>query len=140
MSEFFTGGCACGAIRYSCSGNSVASFNCHCRACQRYTGSAFISASLYPADTFALTQGTTSKYISQGDNGADITREFCGECGSPVVTRLSRMPQVVGIPAASMDDPSVHKPTMDLFTSCAQPWDYMNPDLPKIPEAPVRKQ
>jgi hypothetical protein len=36
--------------------------------------------------------------------------------------------------AASLDDPSWHRPTMDVFVSKAQPWDYMNPSLPKYPE------
>jgi hypothetical protein len=139
MSYSFTGGCACGSIRYECSGKPIVSFNCHCRACQQYTGSAYISASLFPADTFTLTQGNTNKYVTQGDSGDNITREFCGVCGSPVVTRLARRPDVVGIPAASMDDPSAHKPSVDVYTAHAQPWDYMHPDLPKFPEAPVRK-
>jgi hypothetical protein len=55
---------------------------------------------------------------------------------SPVAGRFSRMPDLIGIPAGSLDDPSWHKPTMDMFTSSAQPWDYMNPDLPKLPREP----
>jgi hypothetical protein len=50
-----------------------------------------------------------------------------------------RMPESIGIPAGSLDDPSWHKPMIDMFTSSAQPWDYMHPDLPKFSEALPQK-
>jgi hypothetical protein len=40
------------------------------------------------------------------------------------------------ITAGSLDDPSQYKPSIDIFTSSAQPWDYMNPALPKFPKMP----
>jgi hypothetical protein len=39
------------------------------------------------------------------------------------------------ITAGTLDTPSRHKPTMDICAESAQPWDYMNPHLPKIPKA-----
>jgi hypothetical protein len=136
MSDPFEGGCACGAIRYVCAAQPVASFNCHCRACQRFTGSAFISGILVPAEAFKLTRGAPAYYTRQGDSGGDINRGFCAVCGSPVAANFSHMPDLIGIPAASLDDPSWHKPAMDMYTSHAQPWDYMNPDLPKFSAGP----
>jgi hypothetical protein len=41
------------------------------------------------------------------------------------------------IAAASLDDPSVYQPAMDFFTSSAQPWDHMNPALPKFAKMPM---
>jgi hypothetical protein len=43
---------------------------------------------------------------------------------------------MIGISAGSLDDPSWYKPAMDIFTASAQPWDYMNPELPKFPKGP----
>ncbi len=140
MSDSFKGGCACGTIQYVCTAKPVTSFNCHCRACQRYSGSAFISGILVPTVAFRLTRGEPTYYTVRGDSGGDISRGFCGVCGSPVVARFSRMPNVIGIPAGSLDDPSWHKPLADIFTSSAQPWDYMNPDLPKFLEGPGSKE
>jgi hypothetical protein len=40
--------------------------------------------------------------------------------------KLERLPDVLGLQAGSLDDPSIYRPTMDVFTSTAQPWDYMN--------------
>src|SRR5689334_4588615 len=127
--ESFKGGCACGEIQYVFSGKPVFAFNCHCRDCQRFTGSAFISGMVVPAATFELTRGEPRFYTRRADSGGEISRGFCAVCGSPVLARLSRLPDVIAIPAASLDDPSWHRPAVDMFTASAQPWDYMNPAL-----------
>ena len=139
MPDSFHGGCACGAIQYVCTGKIIASFNCHCRACQRYTGSAFMSGVVVPTDSFRFTSGEPTYYARQGDSGGEISRGFCATCGSPVIARLARLPHLIAIPAGSLNDPSWHKPMFDMFTSSAQPWDYMNPELPKFPEGPPPK-
>lgn len=52
----FSGGCACGAIRYECSGEPLASLNGHCRDCQRASGSAFAAILIAPPPLFLLPQ------------------------------------------------------------------------------------
>jgi hypothetical protein len=136
MADSFQGGCACGAIRYECTARPVISFNCHCKDCQRFTGSAYISGVIVPTTAFRLLRGEPTYYTVRADSGGDTSRGFCAVCGSPVVTRFTSMAQIVGVPAASFDNPSGHKPAMDIFTSSAQPWDYMNPALPKFSYAP----
>ncbi len=78
-------------------------------------------------------QGEARFYSVKADSGNTVSRGFCAECGSPLFSKLSGMPEVVGVRAGSLDDPSWHRPAMDIFTASAQPWDYMNPDLPKFP-------
>ena len=53
--------------------------------------------------------------------------------GKPAV-----MPHLLGIMAGSLDDPSSHRPAIDIYTTSAQPWDYLNPELPKFPKGPPR--
>ena len=53
----FTGGCACGAIRYECSAEPIMMFKCHCRDCQQVTGGGFVAGLLVPASAFRLTKG-----------------------------------------------------------------------------------
>ena len=98
-----------------------------------------MSGIVVPAPAFRLTRGEPAYYTSKADSGGEISRGFCASCGSPIVTRFSRMPNIVGIPAASLDDPSWHKPAMDIHIASAQPWDYMNPELPKFATAPESK-
>ena len=139
MAETLTGGCGCGAIRYESTGDPIVAFNCHCRACQQYTGSGFVASTLVPSATFKIVKGAVREYKTTGENGGEIFRGFCENCGSPIATRLARLPQVVGIPAGSMDDPSYHKPTMDLFVRDVQPWDCMNAALKKIETFPPQR-
>jgi hypothetical protein len=131
-----TGGCDCGAIRYECTGEPITSFNCHCRSCQRYTGSGFIASTLFPISTFSIVKGALREYESTAENGSRIFRGFCEQCGSPIATRLERIPTVVGIPAGSMDDPSQHKPTMDLFVRDKQEWDCLDPNRKSFDTVP----
>src|ERR1044072_5549814 len=115
MSDTFHGGCACGAIQYECTAEPVFSFNCHCRACQRFTGSAFISGIAVPAAAFKLTRGEAKYYITRGDSGGEVRRGLCANWGSPVVARLSRMPDMIAIPAGSLDQSSRDQHAVDLF-------------------------
>jgi len=136
MSELFSGGCACGAIRYSAEGEPLFSMNCHCRDCQRETGSAYAAVLAIPGATFKVIQGTPKYFDLTADSGHTTRRCFCGDCGSPLFGRPGVGGDIVTIRVGSLDDPSIFRPSQDIYTSSAQPWDYMNPDLPKAPKLP----
>jgi len=130
----FTGGCLCGAIGYECSAEPIFMGNCHCRDCQRATGTAFAAAILVPRHAVTIT-GDVKYYDVTGGSGQIISRGFCSNCGS----RLFGKPEAVeflGIMAGSLDDPSWFSPTFDFHVASAQPWDFMNPDLPKFAKSP----
>jgi hypothetical protein len=132
LSVPFSGGCACGAIRYRCSSKPIFSCNCHCRECQHHTESAYAAEVGVPADAVELTEGTPTYYVVESDSGATLRRGFCGECGSPVLILTERGWTIIS--TGSLDLPETYEPQMDIFTSRAHPWDYMNPELPKFPE------
>jgi hypothetical protein len=133
MKILFSGGCACGAIRFECSSEPIMAVNCHCRDCQRATGTAYASAVFVPGPAFRLTKGDPKYHTTTADSGNLASRGFCSECGSPLIAKSSGHPMFI-IHAASLDDPSRHRPTMDVFVSKAQPWDHMDPSLPKYPQ------
>lgn len=137
MAERLTGGCACGAIRYESDAEPLMMLNCHCRDCQRASGSAFAAILAMPKAAVRLT-GEPRYYGVTGGSGKTIERGFCPQCGSPVMATLERFPDMLGLQAGSLDDPSRHRPAMDVFTASAQPWDHMDPALPKHAQAPVR--
>lgn len=110
--------------------------NCHCRDCQRFSGGGFVSVIVVPADALKLLQGSPRFYDSPSEAGGHIHRGFCAECGSPVLARFDSAPQVVGIRPGSLDDPGWFQPQLDMWTSDAQPWDVMNPALPKFEKYP----
>jgi hypothetical protein len=107
-------------------------FNCHCRDCQHFSGTAYSFGVLVPASGLRFTAGEPKYYASTADSGNAVARGFCTACGSPVAATQGTFPVYV-IYAASLDDPSAIAPTLDIFASSAQPWDHMNPELPKLP-------
>jgi hypothetical protein len=134
MKTPFTGGCLCGAIRYECSAEPIFMGNCHCRDCQRDTGSAYAAEILVPRNALTIT-GDVKYYDTTGDSGGIVSRGFCPICGSRLFAKLP-FTELMAITAGSLDDPSGFKPVMDVYTVSAQPWDYMNPDLPKFAKLP----
>jgi hypothetical protein len=132
----FSGGCACGAIRYSCQSAPLYSMNCHCRDCQRESGSAYSAVLGVPRSAFRVVQGTPKYFEVTADSGSPTKRAFCGNCGSPLWGEPGITPDMVTIRAGSLDDPTAYQPTGDIYTSSAQPWDHMNPALPKFPKLP----
>ena len=135
----FTGGCACGAIRYECSAEPLLSLNCHCRDCQRASGSAYASILIVPTSTFRLVQGEPAYYSVTADSGNMTKRGFCSTCGSPVLIHEGGHPENVILQAGSLDDPRWHHPIADMYTARAHPWDAMNPGLHKFEGEPSEK-
>lgn len=135
MSDVLTGSCQCGALRYECSAEPLFTGNCHCRDCQKATGSAYVPAFAVPTNAVKVT-GEVKYYESRADSGNTFSRGFCPTCGGRVFGKSSSFPQFMLITAGSLDDPGRFKPSMDFFTHSAQPWDHMNPELPKFPRQP----
>ena len=132
----FTGGCACGAIRYESTAEPVLMLHCHCRDCQRSSGGPFSSFVVVPAEAFTLRQGSPRFHASPSEMGGMTRRDFCPECGSPVLVRPDGIPHIIAIRTGSLDDPSGFNPQVDVWTSDAHPWDQMNLALPKSEKYP----
>ena len=136
MAEVRSGGCFCGYVRYESAGEPLYSLFCHCRACQHQSGSAFIAAMRVPAAGFRITQGEPKLYVRASDAGNEVTLAFCPECGSPLFIRVSARPDIVGLRVGSLDDPSAFRPEAHIFVGSAQPWDRIDPDLPRYQTYP----
>src|SRR3954470_4854536 len=103
ISTPFTGGCACGAVRYESTAAPVMMLNCHCRDCQRSSGGPFSSFAVVLTEAFKLLQGSPRFYASSSEMGGHTNRGFCSECGSPVFGKPDAVPHIVAIRAASLD-------------------------------------
>lgn len=121
MTTVITGGCACGAVRYTCSEGPQAQLLCHCRDCQRASGSAFAACLALPADHFQIT-GTLQAYTLLSQRGHTMQRLFCPACGAPVAIARLETPQLRFVHAASLDDPAIFSPTCEVWVSRAQAW------------------
>lgn len=121
MKTPFTGDCLYKAVRYECSAEPIGMANCHCRDCQKDTGSAYAAELFVPLNAVTIT--------------GDVNRGFCPICGSRLFAKLGQT-ELMAITAGSLDDPSEFKPAIDVYTASAQPWDYMNPELAKFAKIP----
>ena len=135
MQTIYSGGCACGAIRYEISGEPAAMLHCQCRQCQRDSGTGHQSHLTF-IDASMTSTGDVSHWRSTGDGGTVKDRGFCPTCGSSIFLTFPAMPNVLIVTPASLDDPSVFTPTTATWTRAGQVWDHLNPGITKFERMP----
>jgi hypothetical protein len=135
MTQTFTGGCLCGAVRYLCSAEPVMAGHCHCEDCRRSSGTGHSSHLAVPEVGVALT-GEVKGYSSAADSGNIVTRYFCPTCGAAVYSTNVSMPGMTFLRASSLDDLEVFKPQMHVYASRAASWDHRREDLPAFDVMP----
>ncbi len=122
MTNDWTGGCLCGAIRYRCQGEPLSMGLCQCTRCQRQSGSAFLMATVFPAAQVSFECGQPRVFTAYGDDGRALYRHFCGDCGSALMITLDRYPDIRSIMGGTLDDKSRLNPRFSLWSSEGQPW------------------
>lgn len=128
-----TGGCLCGNIRYSLNEEPKLCVTCHCKNCQRQAGTALSVIIGVSEDALEIT-GEVKTYNDKGDSGATVRRQFCGDCGSPVFTRLEQ-PGLMFIKAGTLDDTSQLRPAFHCYTKSKQDWVQLG-DIPSFETVP----
>ena len=132
METPMAGGCLCGKVRYEILAEPARMANCHCRSCQRWCGSAYL-ALLYVPDQALRVSGSYQEFPTVAASGNTVFRAFCACCGTPLFGRNSRFTTLRPVAASTLDDPGLYRPELDMWVVDAQPWDTMNPQLPKYP-------
>jgi hypothetical protein len=115
------GGCLCGAVRYSADAEPAIILVCHCRDCQKFTGSAFGLLIGLP-QTAVKIQGELKTFTSTGDSGKPIVRRFCPTCGSSIAEEPANQPGLTIINGGALDDPTSITPTTEIYCDRALPW------------------
>lgn len=138
MNDAYTGGCDCGAIRYSIPGEPLAMNDCQCRDCQRVSGTGHGSYLTFAGRDQVRLDGEARHRERACDSGGSKTHGFCPTCGSPVYLTFPAMPDLFTVHAASLDDPSRYSPQMVTFAARGHAWDRRDPDLPAFEGMPPR--
>jgi hypothetical protein len=108
-----TGGCLCGAVRYSVRGDPVHVRRCHCADCRKESGSAFTVYALWPVEAFEMS-GEISSYDGRG---------FCPRCGSRLLDTSDPGGTLIEIRIGSLDDaPFELKPKDEIFVKRRESW------------------
>ena len=130
MSDLLTTGrCLCGAVSYRLTGQPLRMAQCHCKACQRSTGTGHISNAFFKEDQLEL-HGTVTGYGHTADSGNINTRYFCPTCGSRVYNTNSARPGTVGIAVGCADDNEWFSPGAILYCRDRPGWDHTTRDVP----------
>lgn len=132
----FTGGCYCGAVRYEADGEPVMKARCHCRECQYFTGGEGNDFIAMPVAGFRFTTGEPKSYTRPDLNGA-ATRQFCADCGTPILTKSPALPVAVILKVGSLDEPRLFGgPQMIFQTADAHPFHLMPDGVPAFARFP----
>lgn len=129
------GGCLCGNVRYESSSAPSMTAVCHCPDCQKQTGTSFSIVVGIPLDSLRVT-GTPKVYTTTGESGSKVARQFCGDCGSPLLSVPDVIPGLGFLKAGTLDDPSWLRPNMEFFCDTAQPWVDLKGDWDRAPRNP----
>lgn len=135
MTPPITGGCACGAIRYSAAKAPIAMLNCHCTDCQLSSGAPFASGVVVMTEDLAIS-GAPKAHAVRASSGAMATRSFCPECGTPLFTQSEANAHYTSIRFPSLDDSAAFKPMLDIYTASAPAWVCLDPAIPHFPQSP----
>ena len=135
MSDMMTGGCLCGQVRYSVSADPAMQVNCHCKNCQRQSGSAFSTIIGVPEGAVSI-QGEFRTYDDAGESGEAVLRDFCPNCGSPLFSRVAVAPGLIFIKAGTLDDTSWLFPAGHIWTRSKQPFVSIGADELSWPQQP----
>ena len=129
------GGCYCGALRYKAEGEPMMKGQCHCRECQFISGGDANVFVAMPIAGFAYTKGTP-KTFSRNDLETPVTREFCANCGTHIVTRPPGFPAVI-IKVGTLDDPKAFgDPKMAIYTIDKQSFHHIPEGMPAFERLP----
>lgn len=125
----YEGGCLCGQVRWRACGQPANVRLCHCRLCQRWTGSPFFARAIFAADVFSWSGETTSWPTSPR-----IDRRSCARCGTPMFSCPKDEPARIAVTIASCDDRHALAPEVHIWTSEKVAWLDLADDLPKFDE------
>ena len=133
--QFATGHCLCGAVTFSVHGQPNGMGQCHCKDCQRASGTGHMSLAFFKREDVKIT-GATRSFASTADSGNINTRHFCPTCGGRVYGENSARPGFMGISVGAFDDNAWFKPQRVVYIKDRPDWDVTATDIPNFEKMP----
>ena len=132
------GGCLCGGVRLRVTGKLGPAGYCHCKQCQRASGSAFAANAPARIKYFQITSG--SDLVSEYESSPGKYRAFCHRCGSPIYSRRDTEPDVRNLRLGALDSDPERRPLAHVWVSSKAPWYSIEDSLPKYLEGLASEQ
>ena len=121
-----TGGCLCGSVRYEATELPSNVNYCHCRMCQKWSGSAMVVAAKFPHEAVTFT-GKQPKIYRSSEIGE---RGYCADCGSPLFFRYIEK-ETIYMSVGTLDHPKNAPPKVHTCVDTQVPWLSIDDDLPR---------
>ncbi|MEP3051527.1 MAG: GFA family protein [Erythrobacter sp.] len=136
MSEAsFTGGCQCGAVRYRITAETLTSYACHCRECQKQAASAFGISVPVLVSNLEL-EGAVDSWRRPTDSGSHTTCYFCPKCGTRLYHAGANRPGMVTVKGGSLDDAAGLRPIAHIWTGSKPDWVALPDGVPTYDRQP----
>ena len=129
------GGCTCRFLRYRMAGKPLFVHCCHCRWCQRETGTAFALNAMIEADRVQLLAGEVEVFETPSLSGKGQKISRCPKCCIAVWSNYAGAGEAVRfLRVGTLDEPDRLPPDIHIYTSSKQPWVMLPPGVPAMPE------
>lgn len=124
------GGCACGTVRYRLASAPYDIGWCHCRICQRVTGSPGLAFGTVPVADFSFTAGADA--VARVALTSFGERQFCSRCGTPLTIHVDHQADEIDFTVATLDTPDAVRPGFHIFVAAAPAWAALDDGLPQF--------
>jgi hypothetical protein len=134
-SATYDGGCTCGTVRYRMKSGPLVVHCCHCRWCQRETGTAFALNALIEADRVELLCGEVDVVDTPSASGQGQRIARCPRCRIAVWSNYAGAGEAVRfVRVGTLDAPDRLPPDLHIYTSSKQPWVVLPPGTRAVAE------
>ncbi len=130
MADTLEGGCACGAVRYRLLSRPMFVNCCHCRDCQRQTGSAFVINAVIETDRITVLTGTPQPVCVPTDSGRPHDIHRCPACGTALWSDYGHRPHLRFVRVGTLDEPAALPPDAHIFTRSRLSWVGLPAEVP----------
>jgi hypothetical protein len=130
MTNMLEGGCACGRLRYRMRSAPMFVHCCHCKDCQRQTGTGFVLNALIEADRIELLAGEPRPYAMPTDSGRPHRVFRCADCGTAAWSEYGGLTTLRFVRVGTLDDPQALPPDVHIYVRSKLPWITLPKDVP----------
>jgi hypothetical protein len=132
MTEQMEGGCACGALRYRLESRPMFVNCCHCRDCQRQTGSAFVINAVMETDRVSVLRGAPAPFPMPTESGLPHRIDRCPNCAAAAWSEYGGMVALRFVRVATLDDPAWVVPDAHIYVRSKLPWVKLPEGVPSF--------
>ena len=122
------GSCLCEEVKYQYDGSINEVAVCHCNQCKRAQGTPFVTNAPIELEKFTFTNGSSS--LKTFFSSPNKKRVFCGNCGSPLYSQRTDMPETIRLRLGTVTEGHVPEPNYEIYCESKSGWFSTNTERP----------